>query len=151
MDSQSNRVPISAKQVLGISEKLASPKRIRSDSMTSQLAPFSAVGQLVNAREQIKQELHEDQTYNWFQRTFTFHTVHDHTRRIHELLVQAQTEEHERAGTLFNLVMQGDLEGIKEKLNYERMRGKSSVILYYIFIVQIYMTCSLPLTHRWRI
>ena len=134
MDSQSNRVPISAKQVLGISEKLAGPRKNRSDSVTSQLAPFqSAVGQLVNARDQIKQELHEDQTYNWFQRAFTFRTVHDHTRRIHELLVQAQTEEHERAGTLFNLVMQGDLEGIKEKLNYERMRGKSFIFLFHLF------------------
>ena len=40
--------------------------------------------------------------------------------RIHELLVQAQTEEHERPDTLFSLVIQGDLPRLIERLEVER-------------------------------
>ena len=88
--------------------------RLNKDSINNSFKKF-----LNPATEQIQKEV---SNHGFFSRMFSFHSTSniDRSKRIHELLVELQTKEHQKPGTLFNLICQGDLSGIKDRLEYER-------------------------------
>ncbi len=104
----------------------------RNRAYTNQTGVFSSKLPVVDATDQIINEVQQEIDRNkghWFQKILALNPYHDHAKRIHELLVQAQTEEHERPDTLFNLVIQGDLGAIKDRLAYERKISDGSPML----------------------
>lgn len=87
---------------------------------------FSQKRDFLDADDQLQQEIVDNINTTWYTKLLTLKTEHHRAKRLHELLVQSQTEEHELPNSLFNLVMQGDLDGVKTKLILERKLGKGA-------------------------
>ena len=77
---------------------------------------FSNKLPMLNATDQIIQEVSDNRSESWLSSFVTVGSERHHAKRIHELLVQSQTEEHECSDSLFHVVVQGDLQGIQDKI-----------------------------------
>jgi hypothetical protein len=107
-----------------------SPEGGRNRSYTNQtnVQLFSNKFPAADATDQLINEIQRenDRHNNKFtlQNIFTFTSHYDYAKRIHELLVQKQTEEHETPGFLFNFIVQNDLVGLKDILEAMRKESK---------------------------
>ena len=116
---------ISSTPELGIDERnraYTTQSNFNVPLFSNKLPAADATDQLIN---EIQNE--HNRHKNKFSSSFSFstHSAADYAKRIHALLVQKQTEEHETPGSLFNFIIQNDLVGLKDVLQGLRRHSKS--------------------------